>query len=64
MSNTQATSVLTPEQLRDIRARAWAFVFKCWQEKKAAGRLPSSNGPDAKVRSSNDSRAYKAILPK
>ena len=25
---------LTSEQARDVRARAWAFVFQCWQEKQ------------------------------
>ena len=26
-------SGISPEQARDARARAWAFVFRCWQEK-------------------------------
>ena len=25
---------VTPEQARDARAGAWAFVFRCWQEKQ------------------------------
>jgi hypothetical protein len=30
---TPLSSIL-PEQARDTRARAWAFVFQCWQEKR------------------------------
>ena len=25
---------VTSEQARDARARAWAFVFECWETKK------------------------------
>jgi hypothetical protein len=36
---------LTPEQARNARAQAWAFVFKCWHEKqKDAKRAPTSDG--------------------
>jgi hypothetical protein len=34
------------EQCRDVRARAWAFVFQCQAKKKAAG-VTSTNGDDA-----------------
>jgi hypothetical protein len=27
-------SGISPEQARDTRARAWVFVFRCWQEKQ------------------------------
>ena len=27
---------LTPEEARDIRARAWMFIFRCHEMKKAA----------------------------
>jgi hypothetical protein len=27
---------ISPEQARDARARAWAFVFDCYTRKKAA----------------------------
>jgi hypothetical protein len=27
-------SGISPEQARDARARAWAFVFQCWHAKK------------------------------
>ena len=42
-------SGITPEQACDARARAWAYVFSCWQAKQkdihpeAAGDLPSDN---------------------
>jgi hypothetical protein len=29
-------SGISLEQARDARARAWAFVFQCWQEKQMA----------------------------
>jgi hypothetical protein len=29
-------SGITPKQARDVRARAWAFVFQCWQAKQMA----------------------------
>jgi hypothetical protein len=34
--HTAATpfSGISPEQARDARARAWAFAFRCWQEKQ------------------------------
>jgi len=37
----------TPDQARDIRAWAWAFVFDCHAKKNAAG-MTSTNGDDAK----------------
>ena len=30
---------VTPEQARSLRARAWRFVFDCWEQKKAAGEV-------------------------
>ncbi len=35
------------QQARDLRARAWAFVFQCYAKKKAAGAT-STNGDEAK----------------
>jgi hypothetical protein len=29
-----ATRSFSTEQARDVRARAWAFVFECWHTKK------------------------------
>ena len=34
------------EQARDARARAWRFVFDCWEQKKAA----NENGGEERVR--------------
>ena len=48
----------TPVQARDIRARAWAFVFECHAKKNAAG-MTSTNGDDAK--GSRNDRAKKSI---
>jgi hypothetical protein len=44
---------------RDARARAWAFVFQCWQEKQNAAGVSSTNGDDAEERSRNDYSASK-----
>jgi hypothetical protein len=41
----------TSEQMRDLRARVWAYVFECYAKRKAA---PPS-GPDARKEISNDS---------
>jgi hypothetical protein len=44
---TQSPSDISPEQARDARARAWAFVFQCWQAKKmAAEPTPQPDGRD------------------
>jgi hypothetical protein len=32
----------TPEQARDARARAWAFVFDCARRRSAVGATPTS----------------------
>lgn len=54
----------TPEQARDVRVRAWAFVFDCYAKKKAAD-VTSTDGSDTKVRSSSDdSRANEASIPR
>ena len=38
---------IAPEQARDARTRAWAFVFQCWQEKrKVAERASAPDGRD------------------
>jgi len=42
---------ITSEQSRAARARAWAFVFQCWQGKRmAAERAPAPDGHDAATR--------------
>ena len=46
---TPSPSDISPEQARDARARAWAFVFQCWQAKKmAAEPTPQPDGRDGK----------------
>jgi len=42
----QARPCVTAELARDTRARAWAFVFRCWQEKRKAAE-PASK-PDGR----------------
>jgi len=38
-------SSLSLEQARDARARAWAYIFQCWQEKqKPAEPAPEPDG--------------------
>ena len=34
ISGSPAPGVV-PEQARDARARAWMFVFECWEQRKA-----------------------------
>jgi len=51
MIDTEHTAVtplsgISPHQTRNARARAWAFVFRCWQEKQMAGE-PSAE-PDGR----------------
>lgn len=31
---TAKLSSVGPERVQEVRARAWAFVFKCWEAKK------------------------------
>jgi 5-methylcytosine-specific restriction endonuclease McrBC GTP-binding regulatory subunit McrB len=36
---------ISPEQALDVRAKSWAFVFRCWQAKQmAAEPTPEPNG--------------------
>jgi hypothetical protein len=51
-----------PEQARDVRARAWAFIFDCHARKKAAAHSPD-NGPDDGTKFKEDS-ADASIIPK
>lgn len=46
-----------PEQARDIRARAWRYVFYCHEKKNAAG-VTSADGDDDYVEGedTNDSK--------
>ena len=57
MSSPRANLALrpdtTPDQARDARARAWAFVFDCHAKKKAT----RPGGPDDAEESKNDHTA-------
>ena len=37
--SVKSLSGISPGQARDTRARAWAFVFQCWQEKQMTTEL-------------------------
>ena len=49
-------SGISPEQCRDARAQAWAYVFQCWREKQNAAGVTTTNGDDA-MKGSNSDRA-------
>lgn len=55
-------SGISEEEARDVRARAWTFVFQCWQEKKKAAAHAPSNGPDDGTKIKEDS-ADASIIP-
>jgi hypothetical protein len=55
------SSSTTPEQARDLRARAWRYVFDCYQAKKKAG--VTSTGDEAKGLE-NEIRPAPSILPR
>ena len=59
MSSSRITSSLrpsiSPQVGRDVRARAWAFVFDCYRKKKAATSRVS-RPQDAERRSSDGAR--------
>jgi hypothetical protein len=38
----------TAEQARDVRARAWSFIFDCYAKKKAAARAGDGEKQRAK----------------
>jgi hypothetical protein len=48
----KSTPGTTPEQARDVRARAWVFIFDCYAKKTAR----TGGGEDA-MKGSNDDRA-------
>jgi hypothetical protein len=56
----QFASGITPEQARDARARAWSFIFECWQKKQKAA--PASRPDDAE--GSKNDRTATEIIPK
>jgi hypothetical protein len=36
------------EHARDARARAWVYVFQCWQDKQNAAGMTSTNSTSVK----------------
>ena len=51
---------LTSEQLRDVRARAWSYVFECFNrhtKKKAAPASGPDDGTKVKEDSANEHRS-------
>jgi hypothetical protein len=54
--NISMTSLpgISPEQARDVRARALIYVFQCWQEKQNAAGVASTNGDDATVKNNKE----------
>jgi hypothetical protein len=53
---------IAAREVLDARARAWAYVFQCWQEKQDAAGVTSTNGDDA-MKGSRHDRA-RNIIPK
>jgi hypothetical protein len=49
-TTVKATPGITEELARDVRARAWAYIFDCHAKKKAA----RPGGPDDAEESKND----------
>jgi hypothetical protein len=42
---------IPPDESRNARARAWAFIFRCWQEKQeAVGPTPEPDGRDGSTK--------------
>ncbi len=39
-----SSSGITPEQERNVRARAWAYAFSCYEAKKKAGEENAGDG--------------------
>ncbi len=50
---------INADEARDARARAWRYVFDCYERKIAAG--PSASGEDAEGGSKHDSSARPSI---
>jgi hypothetical protein len=53
---------ITPEQTRSVRARAWAFVFQCWQEKQKADE-PAPEPIDRDGTTVQGDSAHARIIP-
>ena len=60
----KSTGGLSPVEARDIRARALRFALDCHAKKKAAEKAQPGGYDDTEVKSSDDSRADKASIPR
>jgi hypothetical protein len=53
----RSNASISAEQARDTRAGTWAFVLRCWQEKRKAAEPPSKpDGRDDCERLANKER--------
>ena len=43
-----ATGSFSPEQTRDVRARAWSYAFQCFERHKRNEAAPESRPDDAR----------------
>jgi hypothetical protein len=55
--------IVSPEQTREVRARAWAFVFRCYEAKKNPATGPSGRGDPDGTKIKEDS-ASDRIIPR
>jgi hypothetical protein len=49
-------SGISSDQTRDARARAWAYVFECFNRREIQKGGPTTSRPDAAKEIKNDSR--------
>jgi len=54
---------IAAREVLDARARAWAYVFQCWQGKQSAAGVTSTNGDDPERRSDSDEIRAKRSIP-
>ena len=51
-------SSISPKETRDVRARAWSYIFGCYEKRKAAGEV---GGDD--TRKENQHASGKPSIP-
>ena len=54
----------TPESEAATLASVYSYILDCASKQRVDARTPSNGPTDTKVRSSDDSRAEEAIIPK
>jgi hypothetical protein len=59
----RSLSIVSSEQTREVRARAWAFVFRCYETKKNPATGPSGRGDSDGTKIKEDS-ASDRIIPR